>query len=260
LVHGYEWLLPYFVRQWFAKTPDDRAAARRPGHEYSPVSDVDEGEPDQLADPPSSQSESGESDGDELARYTAAVQYLHDGFRNGFAMGFLPTPPGTGSDDEEEDEELVAIVTPRGARRARRSALPLGLLFLFTIAIPSEAAMQLQPMQCGSKLDSAEWPRLLDDFHADRLKDFHTHLEYNRDISMAAFAAPFLLLLAAVAVAAVRLWRCSLTQCPTGCSRDDLPVTRAVSTFGADPKLRQSALDTPTGGGDGLDIPAAPPV
>jgi hypothetical protein len=44
-----------------SSTPDDRTAARRRA-EYSPVSDVDEGEPNQIADPPPSQSESDESD------------------------------------------------------------------------------------------------------------------------------------------------------------------------------------------------------
>jgi hypothetical protein len=51
----------------------------------------------------------------------------------------------------------------------------------------------------------------------------------------------------------VRLWRCSPTQCPTGCSRAHLPATLADTTFWLGPMLRQGALDTPTGGGDGVD-------
>jgi hypothetical protein len=119
-------------------TPDDRAAARR-RNGYSPVSDVDEGEPDQVADPPYSPSEPNESDDDELARYPTAVQILRDGVRNGYAMGFLPHD----SDDDEEEEEIVQVSTPRTIRAARRSAFRgafhLTLLFLLTVIVPGEA-------------------------------------------------------------------------------------------------------------------------
>jgi hypothetical protein len=104
------------------------------------------------------------------------------------------------------DRVTVQIPTPRSVRAARRSALPIALMFLLTMAIPGDAAIVqngtvliLQPAIYGSVLTGAEWNQLMRDFHAD--------FYYYRSVGRIALIAPLLLLFAAVAVAAMRLYR-----------------------------------------------------
>jgi hypothetical protein len=100
-------------------------------------------------------------------------------------------------ESSEEEEEALPISTPRSIRAARRSAWPIALLFLLTMAIPGDAALVLQPALYESVLTGAEWDQLI--------RDFHTDFCYYRSVGRMALVAPFLLLFAAVAVAAMRL-------------------------------------------------------
>jgi len=77
-------------------------------------------------------------------------------------------------DSSEEEEETVQVATPRSIRAARRSAMPIALMFLITMAVPGDAAILqngtvlfLQPAQYGSVLTGAEWTQLIRDFHTD---------------------------------------------------------------------------------------------
>jgi hypothetical protein len=101
-------------------------------------------------------------------------------------------------DSSEEEEETLPISTPRSIRAARRSAWPIALMFLLTMAVPGDETLVLQPALCGSELTGAEWSQLARDVHAD--------FYYYRNVGRVALAAPLLLLFAAVAVAAMRLW------------------------------------------------------
>ena len=103
-------------------------------------------------------------------------------------------------DSEEEEEEKLPISTPRSIRAAQRSAWPIALLFLLTMAVPGDTTLVLQPSLYGSVLTGAEWNQLVRDFHAD--------FYYYRNVGRVALAAPLLLLFAAVAVVAMRLWEC----------------------------------------------------